>query len=140
MISLAELRIGNLLWSEQSGYGEPERVFEISERDKKIWSSPISFWCGRDLEDLEPIPLTPAVLEACGFEYFDNIEDWGYKKLDIRLSDFEDYFYLDILEQEGITLEIRSIHQLQNIYYALTGQELTIDIDKLKNAVKWQNP
>lgn len=89
-----------------------------------------------DIRHFEPIPLTPEVLEACGFKYFDNIEDWGYENDGIRISDFDDYFYLDLLDQQGIDLEIRSAHQLQNLYYAITGKELTIDIDKLKKALK----
>ena len=80
-----------------------------------------------DLQDIEPIPITPSVLLACGFRNFKR-EDWivSYGK---SYADFE-------LNADGLRLRhptpshmvITHLHQLQNFFYALTGYELTVNL------------
>jgi len=81
------------------------------------------------IEEIKPIELTEEWLLKMGFEkradwQFVNsklvIEFWLIvnKKIDVRFR---------INENESIPIrEIKYVHQLQNLYYALTGEELTI--------------
>lgn len=69
----------------------------------------------------KPIPLTPEILEKCGaivYE-FDNGLGNQYRIKDrlfvIRDGDIVDY---------GSSVIIKHLHQLQNLYFALTGEEL----------------
>lgn len=71
-----------------------------------------------------PIPLTSEILEKCGFELRD-----GYLK---------NYPLYSITSQNGkeqiqitdyMSLpQIKYLHQLQNLYFALTGKELIINL------------
>lgn len=85
-------------------------------------------------EYFDPIPLTPQILEACGFEKHEDSNDfWTFFVLptsfqvdqshDPEISTgVSDLFYWG---DSYKTNEIKSLHQLQNLYFALTGNELT---------------
>ena len=78
----------------------------------------------------EPIPLTEEWLLKFGFE-----------KQMIKINDYTDFAYECIFEsyefalyqelewsdiQKIILHTVKYVHQLQNLYYALTGEELTL--------------
>ena len=125
-----ELRIGNILKSGKSYY----RVYALSypmilaiqnvrydvESEQGIFSS--------DSTILEPITLTEEILLKCGFEYEDLADESPfeiYKKDAIEMWEFNgEYWLCDMLDQNGIDHEFKYLHQLQNLYFALTGQEL----------------
>ena len=67
----------------------------------------------------KPIPLTEEWLLKFGFSKYGRLNTNDNFKLiyDYDLSTF----YLD-----DIGLELKHVHQLQNLYFALTGKELTI--------------
>lgn len=138
MIQANELRIGNNVLQN----GRVVYVESISE-DRGIINVNIeteldgSAWLnGIDLNELDPIPLTPEILEKFGFEKDDNDlefhhEDfcsWYEKEYPIigRLvtSNFGTYLF----DEETDTLRIYFLHQLQNLYFALTGQELEVNL------------
>lgn len=94
------------------------------------------------LEDYEPIPLTEEWLVKFGFEKNEfNSEKYGYgveyvletNGVDGFILVYQDDFSIGILgrkEDFGISPNIdlfRNVHQLQNLYFALTGQELQTD-------------
>jgi hypothetical protein len=102
-----ELRIGNIVFlkSKNKEY-EITLGYEIDE--------------GCESEDFEPILLTEEWLERFGFEEVD-------KKLFIH-----QLLPLSIKKSIGfymtnVTNEINSVHQLQNLYFALTGEELKLN-------------
>jgi hypothetical protein len=81
-----------------------------------------------------PIPLTEEWLLKLGF---DMNPDWNKKRMDGCVSFLElGYLYIAQNMLGGITLydneslstgvHIYFVHQLQNLYFALTGNELTI--------------
>lgn len=83
---------------------------------------------------LSGIPLTEEILLKCGFEVIDdNPKQKPHYKGDIlfKVLDFEftnsmcDGFKCYQINN-GETI-IKSLHQLQNLFHALTGQELTIN-------------
>lgn len=70
----------------------------------------------------EPIPLTPEVLEKCGFEkslgvYVINKACifGSLSKINIYIEDYDADYEFTCPEH---------LHQLQNLYFALTGEEL----------------
>lgn len=86
---------------------------------------------GCDEKLIEPIPLTEELLLKFGFEEYGDIhdnfmyKDWIWyslhaKCIDIRKGELQPWTL--------IPLSIKYVHQLQNLYFALTGDELTIKI------------
>lgn len=105
-----ELRIGNLVYS-YNGIGTDITV--------------VDFNVLRQHGILSPIPLTEEWLAKLGFEldincYVKDIAIYGNEELGFRYN--ASYFEDDNL------IEIKHVHQLQNIYFALTNTELTINL------------
>lgn len=83
----------------------------------------------KNLEDgvkFLPIPLTEEILLKCGFEYNKHYD--SYVKETDRASEFiiraKDFVMCDI----DLIVKLRHLHQLQNLYFALTGEELNIEL------------
>lgn len=111
MIQANELRLGNYLLF----YGEPApiKAGAINAFDRHLIDV---------IRHIQPIPLTPEILEKCGFKKM----EYGYV-----LND--NYWYLSFKYQFNIaefriTKPIEYVHQLQNVIYSLTGEELTINL------------
>lgn len=116
----SELRIGNYL----NGRKGPVTVTEIRENNKvKIKENPSNFTFG---DCLLPIPLT---------------EEWllnlGFKKVGTNFElDFFVFWYSSYqncfvwrfmnINSNADPISLEYVHQLQNLYFALTGEELTL--------------
>ena len=118
-----ELRIGNLV-NYQTAEGDI-LVARIDWQDLK--------WISKDEKGFNiahsAIPLTEEWLLKFGFEEYEFedeifgyvLNDFGYvNEFQFRIRIFIDF--------EGILIQkpIKFVHQLQNLYFALTGEELTI--------------
>lgn len=108
-IQVKEIRLGNLVYQ---GTKIPVAVTE-----EMIYNA------AKGAIKLDPIELTPDWLEKAGFILMDDNGDfkgndryWIHPKLYGQIS-LPNYFYRGIF--------IKYIHQLQNLYFALTGSELT---------------
>ena len=113
-----ELRIGNWV---NVGESKPFQVTGIFK--EYIWAlvSETDF----PLKDVKPIPLTTEWLERFG------LKQSGYNDEDKAIYQIRDHgvwilqnivtkkFSIDQYE-----IEIKYVHQLQNLYFALTGEEL----------------
>ena len=121
MIAPSELRIGNyvligsLVWTPIDG----------------ILSSQV-FACngvGINYIDIDPIPITPEWLERLGFEwdiYYQGYCDGNYL-VNIRENGTISFAYGKRRHDEMQFLPyIKYVHQLQNLYHAITGNELKI--------------
>jgi hypothetical protein len=79
------------------------------------------------LQEIEPIVLTPKVLEKCGFRNFVR-EEWivtyGNQHTDFEFT--EDG--LRLRHPSPSRVGIRYLHQLQNFFYAIAGQELQVEL------------
>jgi hypothetical protein len=128
-----ELRIGN--WVNE--FGKPKQIHSVD----------ILYLEGEDDTDFgdmyEPIPLTPEILEKCGLKQYENfIEIKGqtigviFPVIEIHKEDWEPeyqagtYVYSGLGDPEsyGFKVKIEYLHQLQNLYFALTGEELQINL------------
>jgi len=68
-----------------------------------------------------PIPLTEEWLLKFGFEKLEGWDDMYY----FQIGDFQIHEY-NVSGYEFDDFDIKNVHQLQNLYFALTGEELTI--------------
>lgn len=105
MINASELRIGN--WINHDTLGVTKVAGITKDAD---------FFA-------EPIPLTEEILQKCGFT--------GGYTLSINHGEF--WYDKNILSvsygsqvEEGREVPVKSLHQLQNLYFALTGEELNV--------------
>jgi hypothetical protein len=114
-----ELRIGNFVkGKEMNVYWTVEAI---------DGNSIFSYGKWRSLDAFEPIPLTEEWLLKFGFEYRKEILfDGWYSKLinynSIRIFKDENGFF----KYYSAITYIHHVHQLQNLYHALTGEELTL--------------
>ena len=127
-----EVRIGNL-----TNFGivyeiQQDKFYVIDENDSSVCSS----WA-----QITPIPLTEEIIERLGFEFFDyqpiDDEDFIYKDYKIQKGKSSYYsccdcgengwdFCLNVSWADQIYLsKVLYVHQLQNLYFALTQTELT---------------
>lgn len=144
-ISANELRIGSKLQFVVERRRNPiNRVVEVCSIQKnqvvvKDMGFDVSFSTGD--ESLQPIPLSPSILEKAGFDgWNDNgdtvlsIDAWGGKDsarwdIDYRegLIYVKSRYEVQNLPAQALR-HITSLHQLQNLYLALCGKELEINL------------
>lgn len=116
MIKAQDLRIGNLLFDNKDQLSKVEKLESDIEE------------CGIYAVDnattylpVKGIPLTEEILLKVGFEKYN---DW----FDYRLGKFWLKYITDDtnwqIECGQIIIDVLYLHQLQNLYFALTGQEL----------------
>ena len=126
-----ELRIGNFCKWNGPHYTEQATIASLDLTE-------VSFKCGDYgmVADLEPIPLTEEWLEKLGFwsKYKSNHLKWSLYGFDIDQISDEDENGNEIPQEQifhyAYQYEIKYVHQLQNLYFALTGKELTINQEK----------
>lgn len=123
-----DLRIGNLVNDED---GTPMYIAGIwpvvSNKHNFIDSAGNT----GDVNILSEIKLTPAILEKCGFKTAINNRDSGYKQMGVIVNGHDFMFTIECNHQpefyfDMVGTEINHLHQLQNLYYALCGEELQI--------------
>jgi hypothetical protein len=125
MIQPKELRIGN--WFDDvnnKSYMGPTRqqVESIDRYGVNKWQDMGS--SGQvEFENMEPIPLTPEILEKCGF-FRNEYEKFIFNHMSREISLFEDINNRIRLRCDTHQVLIDHLHQLQNLYFALTGEEL----------------
>jgi len=118
-----ELRLGNLV-KNQKGVAEPiQGIYTIPDYIELLTETHVGL-----ADDFTPIPLTEEWLERFGFELDyegDYILAWRGVVLYFRLSDMS--LRRDYKQKNKLSIiPIDYVHQLQNLYFALTGEELTL--------------
>ena len=86
-----------------------------------------------DYDDLEPISLTPEIIHQCGFykhELFPHRNAFHHKKFIFNINIVGNIYELSyglIAENVAIIYQRNLyLHQLQNLFYLLTNEELDI--------------
>lgn len=125
MIQTIELKKKNLL----SYDGKVVFIAEILKENLVTIYNGSGLEKGTTLDCLRPIPLTEELLLKCGFEkcnYGNNKEFISYKMdwFNCRLA----VGVLSIMGYNNRHQDIKYLHQLQNLYFALTGKELEITL------------
>ena len=121
-----ELRIGSIISDIFSESTQPFTITKLLQN--KCYYKPGSnavYDC--KYENLKPIPLTEELLLKFGFQidetyvseqnpYLDYIKD------EVRIS--MPYYSFEF--GDGAFMELKYVHQLQNLYFSLTARELTV--------------
>lgn len=129
MIDAKELRIGNVLlylvkaneWITVSEL----REYDLRARDS--YDTELGFLY-TDEKSIAPIPLTSEILEVCGFVKGSKVL---YNKGDLYIERDGSKWDCWLHDGDVYNFSIRPqkyLHQLQNLYYSLTGEELTVNI------------
>lgn len=109
-IKASELRIGNYYnHNGEIRQVTPNTILEVWESERE--------WC-------KPIPLTEEWLLKFGFEIQGKriSKDWFFLWYD---NDKIVFALAEMKEAVGAYLIIKYVHQLQNLYFVLTNEELT---------------
>ena len=142
MIEPQELRIGNYVESPSDSYADrPDKVKDFCFKVCLISKGIVKINIGHDaqqrfeedpvysygFEDLKPIRITEEWLERFGFEYSDLNGDSGFWVIKhpnaagmVKILSGEDGFTYNYQSR------LKYVHQLQNLYFALTRQELEV--------------
>ena len=105
-----ELRIGNFV----EYLGEFKEVLGMDEETVFLKNTVSVNYL--ELDEISPIPLTEEWLLKLGFN--NNIFDFCFEIIDFYITNDESKFMFQSC------LEIKTVHQLQNLYFALTNNEL----------------
>lgn len=118
MIESKELRIGNLIYNKN----QPVKL-----RAKHILGLDNNAY-----KFAEPIPLTEEWLVKFGFEFTDEF-DFNLNGLSVdggvchfSYDMFRGWYDIDNCDFVELPIIIQNVHQLQNLYFALTGEELEL--------------
>lgn len=128
-IKVSELRIGN--YFEVDG-----AIFKTSVITKSNFiGEPVtnSYAMRASGNIRKPITLTSEILEKCGFKEAYPLADYYLKEGFYGEPKFKDckFILYDYEGNEVLNEPLQYLHQLQNLYFDLTNQELTIDLKEL---------
>lgn len=125
-MNVKEFRIGNLLSSKcWGGFGKIDGI-EVTEEGFEIRVKGYVHPYEKDKYfDLCPIELSEDWLFKFGFEK----EEHGFYEKEYCFFDLlniseNGFIIYAVLETYTISQEIKYVHELQNLYYTLTGEEL----------------
>jgi hypothetical protein len=110
-MEINELRIGNWVKTDNEFQLTPNHWYDMG-------------WGVFDFNQIEPIPLTEEWLVKFGFEKnysYSEYSSFYDKNNRFRIESYKDgvIWFCDLCE-------IKSVHQFQNLYFALTEQELKV--------------
>lgn len=108
----SELRIGNLLYQEQT----------IDDWEIKSVLAGTIIQCEINPDGFEPIALTEEWLEKFGFKHY---VDGETHEMYTPFGVFEIQKHKTLINGNECK-HLQYVHQLQNLYFALTGEELTL--------------
>lgn len=130
MIKPNELRLGNYVAVKNHGEEVIGKVFAINENLISVDGGNNNY----DYHLLEPIPLSEEILLKCGFEKEIIPRAFGvhniyYDKI-IAIHEIETFEWrvYDESDEYAINVELKSIHQLMNLYFSITGKELEVKL------------
>lgn len=116
-----ELRIGNYInfgstVSEVFGITVTDVMFKYSTGNEEKYAKLIN-------EGIQPVPLTEEWLVKFKFVKVRDYPVFRLNGLQIEFNGFDSEWGAGLLDKKTI---IKYVHQLQNLYFALTGKELTL--------------
>lgn len=146
MIKINGLRIGNYIFDDDGsiakviGFKPYEHSVRCDEEEGcdiliDIHGADGKIRSGYAVEStsVSPIPLTHEWLQRCGWatlsDEYDDIKVWSKSLIEIALKDGKFHLHTSCTDpyyNQCIEEPIIFLHQLQNLYFALTGEEIQI--------------
>ena len=119
-----EIRVGNCLIDPRAYDKELNKKFGVDDSPYfKVTARDIQF-----AEEYKPIPLTEEILLKCRFKkkngYKFVLHNSHFSLVMIDSINREDYAF----SHYNLWVNLEHVHQLQNLYFALTGQELEVNL------------
>ena len=124
MIQAKDLRIGNWVMYDN-------KIFEVDTISMEFPTlNTIEFGIGVVKWDkLNPIPLTEELLIKCGFKKINHIHGYSFWAMGIKGGRPKIDIYESRTEYMGYSVKhVQYLHQIQNLYFTLTGKELEINL------------
>ena len=144
MIQAKELRFGNKLLNQSGDVITVEQIrhstivfnnyLQVGNEEDQYRSTVLTYTSRVveiveeiEYQNLSPIPLTDQVLKNCGFRNF--IRDEWILSFNRSHADFVfNHDGLQMTEPAAFRKPIKYLHQLQNVIFALTGEELKVQM------------
>ena len=145
MVHANELRLGNKLYNQAGDIITVQQILhstvvydtrmQVNEERANVTGAYAVAYASEveevieeaEFTDLKPIILTPQILQSCGVRHF--IRDEWIIRYAAGHVDFEFIEGKLRLRQPACShIQIKYLHQLQNLFFALTGQELTVSL------------
>lgn len=131
-LTYQELRLGNIVHYKNRIKLHTLRVTSLDETKVKVGGRLLRY------EQIIPIPLTDEILvDWCGFVYDETMCIYNKNGLKLRLNSEKNCVEIHLC---GKVREITGLHQLQNLYYTITREELEISADKIDLEVDTWGP
>lgn len=132
MVTANEFRVDNWVYNHERGYCQVNGIQLHSSGDTYLFlvNEGSEFQHRVNIKDVSPIPITPEILRRCGLVCFDR--SWGLENfINIRENarwvngkPIEEIKYVVYKTGIGAIVEVKTLHQLQNIYFALFMSEI----------------
>lgn len=121
MIQPNELRIGNWIYDDGKPIQVTTGLFYLMYEYEDRFDS---------YHDILPIPLTEEILLKCGFDgigFYENVFSKGSFRVHLN-KEGKKALLVYHHDNNHIELEVKSLHDLQNVFFALTGTELEVKL------------
>jgi hypothetical protein len=150
MVNVDELRIGNLIrWNPKLvhptstltpllievaaifpgriGYTSPNFEHRVEPFEDDLLQTEFEY---KTLKDIEPVPLTARVFESIR-QVRGSVNEKNYRigALEFDVTTNGIFLLNDHRKALKGTMPLQYLHQLQNLYYALTGETLEVNYD-----------
>lgn len=129
-----ELRVGNIVEIIHVDYGRKINAIDVYDL--------VSIHEVSESLSFHPIPLTKEWLikfgarDELGAIWVDITKDKDPMFVSYNFESKSVYLYKNTIEEDLFKKQIKFVHQLQNLYFALTGEELTLQDINSENANK----
>jgi len=133
MIQANELRIGNYVRQYDYDFYEDDKFKANTFNDVQVGLYTIDLIHKKDeFTFIEPIPLTGEILLKCGFDGNINL-GFGNDAIELNYITTDNHFQFEYglpgtNKVIWLLTQVKYLHQLQNLYFALTNQELQVNL------------
>lgn len=131
-VKAEELMLGNWIQDE---FGKHEHIWAMDKYRVQLSSGAMYI---KSIKDMKGIPLTPEILEKCGFvkdlngDYWKDLQTHYLLFIESNDGFYPQYAGLPEMSSESEQIvslhRINYVHELQNLYKILTGSHLTINL------------
>ena len=122
VLKCTDLRIGNLVYSKETN--RFQKITGLTDENPFIDAVTFDY---TNYDEIEAIPITEEMLFNFGYG---KKHDIYYKKNSLLRFIGNEVFYcrgeIDDAEFQEYITSVKYVHQLQNLYFALTGRELIV--------------